>query len=514
MRQNAENAGNAKYVLTLDQGTTASRAILFDRKGNPKAVAKKEFKQHYPRPGWVEHDAEEIWESQSAVMYEVLQRADVAPEQIAAISITNQRETTVVWNRLTGQPIYRAIVWQSKQSADICNRLKAEGFEPAVREKTGLILDPYFCGSKIRWILDHVPQAREMAERGELLFGTIDTWLLWKLTDGKVHATDCSNASRTLLFNIHELEWDPELLRMLDIPASMLPEVKPSSHIYGYVSESLFPVPIPIAGMAGDQHASLFGHACFEKGMAKNTYGTGCFLLMNTGSEPVSSDNGLLTTIAWGIDGKIVYALEGSIFIAGAVVKWLRDGLKTIWKVSDSDEHAAAVPSADGVYFVPAFVGLGAPYWDMEAKGAIFGLTARTTEDHIIRAAVESIAYQTKDVLTAMEADSGIRLVKLTADGGAAANEFLMQWQADLLNVPIERPRVLETAALGAAYLAGLAVGLWRDQEEISLQIRTGKDRTYEPDLAEEVRQERYEGWVQAVHAAMAFKTKSPNGKR
>ncbi|WP_115994634.1 glycerol kinase GlpK [Cohnella lupini] len=504
---------NAKYILTLDQGTTSSRAIIFDRSGSTMAVAKKEFKQYYPKPGWVEHDAEEIWESQSSVMYEALNRAGVSAEEIAAISITNQRETTVIWNRLTGKPIYRAIVWQSKQSADICTRLKGEGFEPMVREKTGLIIDPYFCGTKVRWILDHVHQAREMAEQGELLFGTIDTWLLWKLTDGKVHATDYSNASRTLMYNIHELKWDPELLSMLDIPASMLPEVKPSSHIYGYVSESLFPVPIPIAGIAGDQHASLFGHACFEKGMAKNTYGTGCFLLMNTGSEPVTSNNGLLTTIAWGIDGKIVYALEGSIFIAGAVVKWLRDGLKTIWKVSDSDEHAAVVPSADGVYFVPAFVGLGAPYWDMDARGAIFGLTAGTTEDHIIRAAVESIAYQTKDVLTSMEADSGIKLVKLTVDGGATANQFLMQWQADLLNVPIERPKVLETTALGAAYLAGLAVGLWKNQDEISFQIRISRDQNYKPDLPEEIRQERYEGWVQAVHATMAFKKKSPQGK-
>jgi glycerol kinase len=497
-----------KFILALDQGTTSSRAILFDKSGNILAISRREFKQIYRHPGWVEHDAEELWTTQAAVMKEVLQKAQINPSQVAAIGITNQRETTVVWDKQTGKPVYNAIVWQSKQTADICNRLKDQGLEPMVREKTGLLLDPYFSGTKVKWILDHVKDAREKATRGELLFGTIDTWLLWKLTDGLVHATDYSNASRTLMYNIHDLKWDPELLQMLDVPSSMLPHVLPSSHIYGYTSDSLFSCSIPIAGIAGDQQAALFGHACFEQGMGKNTYGTGCFMLMNTGDKPVTSANGLLTTIAWGMDGKVEYALEGSIFIAGAVVKWLRDGLKTIWKITDSDEHAAAVPDTDGVYFVPAFVGLGAPHWDMEAKGAIFGLTAGTTEDHIIRAAVESLAYQTKDVLTAMEADSGIELVKLMVDGGAVANEFLMQFQSDLLNVPVERPRVLETTALGAAYLAGIAVGYWGSKEEVTFHKKVSRDQAYYPNMSAEVREDLYEGWQEAVRATKCFKRK------
>lgn len=497
---------NEKLILALDQGTTSSRAILFNSNGNIVAIAKKEIKQIYRRAGWVEHDAVELWQSQAAVMYEVLEKAQLAPENIAAIGITNQRETTVIWDKKTGEPIYNAVVWQSKQTSAICDQLKSEGMEALIREKTGLLLDPYFSASKIKWLLEHVPDARARAEKGELLFGTIDCWLLWKLTGGSVHATDYSNASRTLLYNIYQLHWDEELLHLFDIPAALLPEVKPSSHIYGYTDASIFPVPVAIAGIAGDQHASLFGHACFETGLAKNTYGTGCFMLMNTGTQPVQSDNGLLTTIAWGLDGKVEYALEGSIFIAGAVVKWLRDGLKTIWKLSDSDGHAAAVPDTDGVYFVPAFHGLGAPYWDMNAKGAIFGLTTRTNEDHIIRAAVESLAYQTKDVLTAMEADSGIQLVKLMVDGGSTKNEFLMQFQADLLNVPLERPTVLETTALGAAYLAGLAVGYWRDKKEILFLNRFNRDMTYTPRMSGELRQQKYAGWQDAVQATMNYK--------
>ncbi|MGG4451737.1 glycerol kinase GlpK [Brevibacillus porteri] len=493
-----------KYMLSLDQGTTSSRAILFDKSGAIIGVAQKEFTQIYPKPGWVEHNAEEIWESQLEVLKAVLLENHVKPEEIAGIGITNQRETTVVWDKHTGKPIHNAIVWQSRQSIDICNQLKEQGYEQTVREKTGLLIDAYFSGTKVKWLLDHVEGARERAEKGDLLFGTIDTWLIWKLTNGLVHVTDYSNASRTLMFNIHSLEWDDELLNMLQIPKAMLPAVRPSSELYGYTDEKLFEFQIPIAGIAGDQQAALFGQACFAEGQAKNTYGTGCFMLMNTGEKAVASKNGLLTTIAWGVDGKVEYALEGSIFVAGAAIQWLRDGLKLIEKSSDSEKHALAVDSTDGVYMVPAFVGLGAPYWDMEARGAIFGLTRGTTEDHLIRAALESLAYQTRDVLEAMEADSGIRLQKLAVDGGAVANNFLMQFQSDILNTEVERPRVNETTALGAAYLAGLAVGYWGSKEDIVNNKVV--ERSFSPDMAEELRQELYAGWKQAVTATMGYK--------
>ncbi|MGE5701042.1 MAG: glycerol kinase GlpK [Clostridia bacterium] len=495
---------NRTYMLSLDQGTTSSRAILFDHAGAIIGVAQKEFTQLYPQPGWVEHQAEEIWESQLAVLRAVLLDNHVRPEQIAGIGITNQRETTVVWDRKTGKPIYHAIVWQSRQTIDICNQLKAEGHDTMVREKTGLLIDAYFSGTKVKWILDHVEGARDRAERGELLFGTIDTWLIWKLTNGEVHVTDYSNASRTLLFNIHTLEWDKELLQLLDVPAAMLPQVRPSSEIYGYTASNLFSERIPIAGIAGDQQAALFGQACFFEGMAKNTYGTGCFMLMHTGEKAVASQNGLLTTIAWGVDGKVEYALEGSIFVAGAAIQWLRDGLKLLEHASDSEKHAAAVESTEGVYLVPAFVGLGAPYWDMEARGAIFGLTRGTTQDHLIRAALESLAYQTRDVLEAMEADAGITLQKLAVDGGAVANNFLMQFQADMLGTAVERPRVNETTALGAAYLAGLAVGYWKSKEDIVANKVV--ERTFVPCMEETRRQELYEGWKQAVAATMGYK--------
>ncbi|MFS0557527.1 glycerol kinase GlpK [Brevibacillus sp. 179-C9.3 HS] len=493
-----------KYMLSLDQGTTSSRAILFDKSGAIIGVAQKEFTQIYPKPGWVEHNAEEIWESQLEVLKAVLLDNHVKPEEIAGIGITNQRETTVVWDKHTGKPIHNAIVWQSRQSIDICNQLKEQGYEQTVREKTGLLIDAYFSGTKVKWMLDHVEGAREKAEKGDLLFGTIDTWLIWKLTNGHVHVTDYSNASRTLMFNIHTLAWDDELLNMLQIPKSMLPAVRPSSELYGYTDEKLFEFQIPIAGIAGDQQAALFGQACFAEGQAKNTYGTGCFMLMNTGEKAVASKNGLLTTIAWGVDGKVEYALEGSIFVAGAAIQWLRDGLKLIEKSSDSEKHALTVDSTDGVYMVPAFVGLGAPYWDMEARGAIFGLTRGTTENHLIRAALESLAYQTRDVLEAMEADSGIRLQKLAVDGGAVANNFLMQFQSDILNTEVERPRVNETTALGAAYLAGLAVGYWGSKEDIVNNKVV--ERSFAPDMAEELRQELYTGWKQAVQATMGYK--------
>lgn len=492
------------YMLSLDQGTTSSRAILFDHSGAIIGVAQKEFTQIYPKPGWVEHNAEEIWESQLEVLKAVLLENHVKPEQIAGIGITNQRETTVVWDKNTGRPVYNAIVWQSRQTMDICNQLKEQGFDPMVREKTGLLIDAYFSGTKVKWILDHVDGAREQAEKGDLLFGTIDTWLLWKLTDGAVHVTDYSNASRTLMFNIHTLEWDQELLNMLTVPASILPRVRPSSEIYGYTANSLFEAAIPIAGIAGDQQAALFGQACFVEGAAKNTYGTGCFMLMNTGEKAVASNNGLLTTIAWGLEGKVEYALEGSIFVAGATVQWLRDGLKLLAKASDSEKHALAVESTDGVYLVPAFVGLGAPYWDMEARGAIFGLTRGTTQDHLIRAALESLAYQTRDVLEAMEADSGIKLKKLAVDGGAVANNFLMQFQADILATEVERPRVNETTALGAAYLAGLAVDYWNSKADIVNNKVV--ERTFMPSFDEDKRESLYAGWKKAVEATMGYK--------
>ena len=486
------------YVMAFDQGTTSCRAILFDKDGKIVGVSQQEFAQIYPKPGWVEHDAMEIWGTQSGVARQVLEVNGIRPDEIAAIGITNQRETTVVWDKNTGRPVYNAIVWQCRRTADICEELKAKGYEDLVREKTGLVIDAYFSGTKIKWILDNVEGAREKAERGDLLFGTMDTWLIWNLTRGKVHVTDYTNASRTMIFNINTLEWDDELLEILNIPKSMLPEVRPSSEIYGTTDERTFGgANIPIAGDAGDQQAALFGQACFEEGMAKNTYGTGCFLLMNTGEKPVKSDNGLLTTIAWGIDGKVNYALEGSIFIAGAAIQWLRDELKLIYDSPQSEYYANLVPDTNGVYVVPAFTGLGAPHWDMYARGAILGLTRGVKREHIVRATLESIAYQTKDVIRAMEEDSKIKLNRLKVDGGASANDFLMQFQADILGVPVDRPKVSETTAQGAAYLAGLAVGFWKDKKEI--EDKWELDKTFEVNMESEKRQKLYSKWLKAV---------------
>jgi glycerol kinase len=494
-----------KYILALDQGTTSSRAILFNQKGEVVHMAQKEFTQHFPKPGWVEHDANEIWGSILAVMASVLSEVNVKPEQVAAIGITNQRETTVVWDKHTGKPVYNAIVWQSRQTADICDELKEKGYDELFRQKTGLLIDAYFSGTKVKWILDNVEGAREKAENGDLLFGTIDTWLIWKLSGGKAHVTDYSNASRTLMYNIFDLQWDDELLDILNVPKSMLPEVRPSSEVYSTtIPEHFFGQKVPIAGAAGDQQAALFGQACFEKGMAKNTYGTGCFMLMNTGEKAVRSDHGLLTTLAWGIDGKVEYALEGSIFVAGSAIQWLRDGLRMFKEAKDSEMYATRVESTEGVYVVPAFVGLGTPYWDSDVRGAVFGLTRGTKKEHFIRATLESLAYQTKDVLTAMEKDSGISLKALRVDGGAVKNNFLMQFQSDILNVPVERPVVNETTALGAAYLAGLAVGYWNNCEEIASQWNL--DRSFEPTMSEQERTNLYEGWKKAVRATMAFK--------
>ncbi|CDN34392.1 MULTISPECIES: glycerol kinase GlpK [Bacillus cereus group] len=494
-----------KYILSLDQGTTSSRAILFNKKGEIVHSAQKEFTQHFPKPGWVEHNAQEIWGSILAVIATCLSEADVKPEQIAGIGITNQRETTVVWDKTTSKPIYNAIVWQSRQTAEICDELKEKGYSEMVREKTGLLIDAYFSGTKVKWILDNVEGAREKAENGDLLFGTIDSWLVWKLSGGKAHVTDYSNASRTLMFNIHDLQWDDELLEMLTIPKSMLPEVRPSSEIYGEtIDYHFFGQNVPIAGVAGDQQAALFGQACFGEGMAKNTYGTGCFMLMNTGEKAVASEHGLLTTIAWGIDGKVNYALEGSIFVAGSAIQWLRDGMRMFKDASESEVYANRVESTDGVYVVPAFVGLGTPYWDSEVRGAMFGVTRGTTKEHFIRATLESLAYQTKDVLCAMEADSGIELKTLRVDGGAVKNNFLMKFQSDILDVPVERPVINETTALGAAYLAGLAVGYWKNQDEIKEQWHM--DKRFEPTMEAKTSEELYAGWKKAIEATKAFK--------
>lgn len=493
------------YILSLDQGTTSSRAILFNQKGEIVHIAQKEFTQHFPHPGWVEHDANEIWGSILSVIASCLTESGVSPQQIAGIGITNQRETTVVWDQETGKPIYHAIVWQSRQTAEICEELKQKGYDKLFREKTGLLIDAYFSGTKVKWILDHVEGAREKAEQGKLLFGTIDTWLLWKLSGGKVHITDYSNASRTLMFNIHELKWDDEILNILGIPKSMLPEVRPSSEIYAHTDENhFFGQKVPIAGAAGDQQAALFGQACFEEGMAKNTYGTGCFMLMNTGEKAVQSKHGLLTTIAWGMDRKVEYALEGSIFVAGSAIQWLRDGLRMFHDAKESEEYAKKVETTEGVYVVPAFVGLGTPYWDSEVRGAVFGLTRGTTKEHFIRATLESLAYQTKDVLSAMEKDSGISLKTLRVDGGAVKNNFLMEFQSNILGVPVERPVVNETTALGAAYLAGLAVGYWKDRDEIKKQWNL--DNKFKPKMDEQEREKLYKGWKKAVQATMAFK--------
>lgn len=491
-----------KYVLALDQGTTSSRSILFDETSNIVAVAQKEFTQIFPKPGWVEHNANEIWSTQIGTMAEVVANAGIDPSEIAAIGITNQRETTVVWEKATGKPVYNAIVWQSRQTMGICDDIKAKGLADKFRQKTGLVVDAYFSGTKVKWILDNVEGARAKAEAGELLFGTIDTWLIWKLSGGKVHVTDYSNASRTLMYNIRDLKWDDELLEILTVPKSMLPEVRPSSEVYGLTAPAVFQgAEIPIAGAAGDQQAALFGQTCFRPGMAKNTYGTGCFMLMNTGSELYTSKNGLLTTIAWGIEGKVEYALEGSIFVAGSAVQWLRDGLKAIEAAQDSEYYAGKVTDAEGVYVVPAFVGLGAPYWDMKARGAILGLTRGTTKGHIIRATLDSMAYQTKDVLGAMEADSGIKLQALKVDGGAVANNLLMQFQSDILGVPVDRPVVTETTALGAAYLAGLAVGVWANKEDLIQNWQL--NRRFEPTMGADERAKLYAGWQKAVKRSM-----------
>lgn len=494
-----------KFILALDQGTTSSRAILFNHDGNIVATAQREFEQFFPKPGWVEHDANEIWTSVLACMANVLRKADVEPDQVAGIGITNQRETAVVWDKHTGKPIYQAIVWQSRQTDEICNELRDQGHNDLFREKTGLLIDAYFSGTKVKWILDNVEGAREKAENGDLLFGTIDTWLIYKLSGNQTHVTDYSNASRTLMFNIYDLKWDDELLDILTVPKNMLPEVRQSSEVYAKtVDYHFFGHEVPIAGIAGDQQAALFGQACFDKGMAKNTYGTGCFMLMNTGDKAVASEHGLLTTLAWGVDGKVEYALEGSIFVAGSAIQWLRDGLKMIDNAPESEGYATKVDTTDGVYVVPAFVGLGTPYWDSDARGAIFGITRGTEKEHFIRATLESLAYQTKDVLDAMIADSGIELKALRVDGGAVTNDFLMQFQSDMLGVDVERPVIQETTALGAAYLAGLAVGFWKDKEEISKQWKN--ERTFTGDFADEHRDELYAGWQKAVKATRAFK--------
>lgn len=493
------------YILSLDQGTTSSRAILFNKSGEVLHIAQKEFTQYFRNPGWVEHNANEIWGSILSVIASCLSEMNVKPEQIAGIGITNQRETTVVWDKETGQPIHHAIVWQSRQTSEICTQLKDEGLDDLFLQKTGLLIDAYFSGTKVKWILDHVDGAREKAENGDLLFGTIDTWLIWKLSGGKAHVTDYSNASRTLMYNIHDLKWDEELLEILQVPRSMLPDVRSSSEIYGKTApHHFFGHGIPIAGAAGDQQAALFGQECFEKGMAKNTYGTGCFMLMNTGEKAVKSEHGLLTTIAWGLNGKVEYALEGSIFVAGSAIQWLRDGLKLLHDPKDSEKYALRVTSADGVYVVPAFVGLGTPYWDSDVRGAVFGLTRGTSKEHFVRATLEALAYQTKDVLSAMEVDSGINLKALRVDGGVVKNNFLMEFQSGLLNVPVERPVISETTALGAAYLAGLAVGYWESQEEISKLWAV--DKKFEPEMEEQERKDLYNGWKKAVQAARVFK--------
>ena len=492
-----------KYVMALDQGTTSSRCILFDRQGHICSVSQREFPQIYPQPGWVEHDPEVIWETQYDVMQGAMNKLGVTSEDIAAIGITNQRETTVVWNRYTGEPIYNAIVWQCRRTAPVIESLKEHGMGDYIREKTGLVPDAYFSGTKIKWVLDHVEGARQQAVRGELLFGTIDTWLIWKLTGGRVHVTDYTNASRTMLFDIHTLQWDKKLLSLLDIPMEMLPEVKPSSCIYGYTAESVTKTPIPISGAAGDQQAALFGQCCFEPGEAKNTYGTGCFMLMNTGHEAVVSKNGLITTIAASAEDKVTYALEGSVFIAGAAIQWLRDELKIIERASDTEAISESVDDTEGGYVVPAFTGLGAPYWDQYARGAIVGLTRGFNYKHLVRATVESLAYQVHDILKAMESDAGVKMEALRVDGGASANNFLLKFQADILNTKVLRPKCIETTALGAAYLAGLAVGYWKDKEEIKSNRESSV--TLEPWMDENVRAKKLNGWKKAVKCAFGW---------
>ena len=493
-----------KYIMALDQGTTSSRAILFDKEGNVVATSQKEFTQFYPKVGWVEHNPMEIWGSQSGVMREVLETNSIRPEEVCAIGITNQRETTIVWEKSTGKPIYNAIVWQCRRTSEICDELKEKGYEKLIKDKTGLILDAYFSATKIKWILDNIEGAREKAENGELLFGTVDTWLIWNLTRGKVHVTDYTNAARTMLYNIKELKWDDEILEILDIPKSMLPDVKPSSYVYGHTDEGMLSgAQIPIAGCAGDQQAALFGQTCFEEGSAKNTYGTGCFMLMNTGENIVESKHGLLTTIAWGVDGKVEYALEGSIFIGGASIQWLRDELRVLYDAKQSEFYANSVKDTNGVYVVPAFAGLGAPYWDMYARGAIMGLTRGANRAHLVRATLESIAYQVKDVLNAMQEDSGLKLKDLRVDGGASSNNFLMQFQSDILDVNIDRPKVVETTALGAAYLAGLAVEFYNNKDEIKKSWII--DREFIPNMSDDKRNLLYKGWKKAVSRSLLW---------
>ena len=493
----------AQYVMALDAGTTSNRCILFDRSGNIRSMAQKEFTQIYPHPGWVEHDAHELWATQFSVAAEAMQKADANAADIAAIGITNQRETTIVWNKMTGEPVCNAIVWQCRRTAEYVDSLKAAGLADTFRAKTGLVLDAYFSGTKLHWILENIPNARAQAERGELLFGTVETWLIWKLTKGAVHVTDYSNASRTLLFNIHTLSWDDELLKILDSPACMLPDPKPSSCIYGETDASFFGGSIKIAGSAGDQQAALFGQTCFSAGEAKNTYGTGCFLLMNTGEKPVTSQNGLITTIAWGIGRNVNYALEGSIFVAGAAIQWLRDELRLIDSAADSEYMATRVHDTHGCYVVPAFTGLGAPYWDQYARGAIVGITRGVNKYHIIRATLQSLAYLTADVLDAMEKDSGITLAALKADGGASKNDFLMQTQADIIDAPVNRPRCVETTALGAAYLAGLAVGYWSGTDDI--RANWAIDCTFTPQMSHADRCALLAGWHKAVHRSFSW---------
>lgn len=487
----------AKYVMALDSGTTSNRCILFNKEGEMCSVAQKEFTQHFPKPGWVEHDPGEIWSTQLAVAREAMNKIGAKAEDVAAIGITNQRETTIVWDKNTGQPVYPAIVWQCRRTSEYCDSLKEKGLTEKYREKTGLVIDAYFSGTKVKWILDHVEGARERAERGTLLFGTVETWLIWKLTKGAVHVTDYTNASRTMLFNINTLQWDEEILEELGIPKSMLPQAKPSSEIYGETDPSFFGGRIPIAGAAGDQQAALFGQTCFEQGEAKNTYGTGCFLLMNTGDKPVFSKNGLVTTIAWGIGQKVTYALEGSIFVAGAAIQWLRDELRLIDSAADSEYFAQRVKDTNGCYVVPAFTGLGAPYWDQYARGTIVGLTRGVNKYHIVRATLESLVYQVNDVLEAMKADSGMDLAALKVDGGASANDFLMQVQADISDAPVNRPCCVETTAMGAAYLAGLAVGYWKDKEEVKKNWAI--DKVFTPAIEQEKRKQMLEGWRKAV---------------
>ena len=488
-----------KYIMSLDLGTTSCRCILFDKQGQICSVAQKEFTQYYPKAGWVEHDASEIWATQKGLMFEAMEKLHVDIHDIAGIGITNQRETTVVWDKKTGRPVYNAIVWQCRRTAEYCDSLREQGYAEMLQAKTGLVLDAYFSGTKLKWILDNVEGARASAEKGELLFGTIETWIIWNLTGGEVHVTDYSNASRTMLFNIHTLEWDDEIIKLMDIPKNMLPEAKPSSCIYGYTNELQFAAKIPIAGAAGDQQCALFGQTCFKPGDVKNTYGTGGFMLMNTGTKPVKSKNGLVTTIAWGVDGKVEYALEGSIFIAGAALQWLRDEVGLIRTAAESEECANAVPDTNGCYMVPAFVGLGAPYWDQYARGVLVGLTRGVNKNHIVRATLESLAYQVTDVLKAMEEDSGIKLSELMVDGGACANNFLLQFQADLINTKVGRPCCIETTALGAAYLAGLAVGYWENKEAVISNHHV--EAEFLPQMSEEKRAELLAGWHEAVKA-------------